>query len=140
MLVDLSALPHEIREKMAEILTQRFDADMVEALDRQKAIAAWNHSHEVDRRPGTEFRQTMAVDPFIDMYWRQKLGEEWDQPETKEWFARRNEAVRVKSPGKVLVNGWGQGGRGQRSEVRGQREGSRGQSRGNVRSRVVYDL
>jgi hypothetical protein len=109
MIWDLSNVPHAIRKRMAEILTQDFDLKAMHAIKRQRAIAAQYAGKRMRANPVLGEHQ-MALHKFLDLYWRKKRGNDvWEDEDFKKWFIKRHDEVRVNCGGEKTGVGYGTG-------------------------------
>jgi hypothetical protein len=105
MQYDLTGLAPELRERVARVTREQHEAQVVKAERRQRAIAEWHH-----RNPGRETplgRQEMAVDAYVDRFWKRKRGRDvWADDDFRKWFMKTNPAVVVKSGSAKIMTGY----------------------------------
>lgn len=104
--LDLSEVPQEVRKRLDERMRGEFRREAFEALENQKRIGAFYGANRPRSIDGIG-EQTMALDPFIDWYWRLKRGPDvWEDPDFVRWFKREHEEVRVRSMGTKAMVGY----------------------------------
>lgn len=108
MIVDLSALPIELRRQVDDICRRDYDLQVMKALDRQKRVAAYFHRNR-PRAINDLGEQTMAIDPVFDAMWARARGADWkDDQDFMKWFMNHpeNQDCRVRSTGSKTMIGW----------------------------------
>jgi hypothetical protein len=103
MIVDLSQLPSAISSEIVRTVREDFDQKLLQAVDEQKAVAAWYHQNPVPRHDLIGAAQT-AVNPLFDWVARQVYGEDARDPAFWKWAAKQDDSLRVPTqPGRIRV-------------------------------------
>jgi hypothetical protein len=88
--VDLSEVPHEVRQKMAELFTSENAAALVRARMAQAKAAHLHRRHTPKPKDGFG-PVSMVVHPYFRKYWEMKLGPGcWSDPEFVAWLKKRD--------------------------------------------------
>lgn len=96
-------MPHELRQKIDEILRKDFDLQLVRAMEEQRQVARFYRQHQPRARHGIG-AMTMAVHPLFDWVARAKYGKDADDPKFWRWVRKKEEAFRVQArPEKTTV-------------------------------------
>lgn len=106
MLIDLSQLPQELRDKVDEMYKLDWELQRAKAVQEEKRLANFWHSNRPRSSDGIG-EQVMVLHPFVDAAWRRARGPDcWADKDFKKWFLKNSPETRVRATGTKTMVGY----------------------------------